>query len=103
GRGTRMSLYERSRQQLDPLGAFGNSLTTVLFTLGAFGIAALLVVQGIDQITNPPLAVIALLLLGVSCVHLVLASNPIRAPFTRRTMAIILITRMLACAFELGS
>jgi hypothetical protein len=98
-----MTTHERSRQQLDPIGTFGNTLTTVLFTLSAFGIAAWLVSNSFDGITSPPLAMVALLFLGVSCTHLVLASNPIRAPFTRRTLTIILLTCLIACAFELAS
>jgi hypothetical protein len=98
-----MITQERSRQQLDPIGTFGNNLATILFTMSAFGIAAMLVYNGFDQITSPPLAMVALLLLGVSCGHLVFASNPIRAPFTRRTMTTILITSLVACGFELAS
>ena len=94
-----MIAQERSRQQLDPIGTFGNNLATILFTMTAFGIAAMLVYNGFDKITSPPLAMVALLLLGVSCGHLVLASNSIRAPFTRRTMVIILITCLVASGF----
>lgn len=98
-----MITHERSRQQLDPIGTFGNNLTTILFTMSAFGIAAMLVSSGFDRITNQPLAIVSLLLLGASCTYLVLASNPIRAPFTRRAMIIILLTCLVACAFELAS
>lgn len=98
-----MNTQERSRQQLDPIGTFGNNLATILFTMSAFGIAAMLVSSGFDQITSPPLAMVALLLLGMSCTQLVLASNPIRAPFTRRTMTTILLTGLLACGFEQAS
>ncbi|MHA6669114.1 hypothetical protein ACX3O0_09620 [Homoserinimonas sp. A447] len=98
-----MSTQERSRQQLDPIGTFGNNLATALFTMSAFAIAATMVSNGFDRISTPPLAIVALLLLGVSCTHLVFASNPIRAPFTRRTMTIILLTCLLACGFELAS
>ena len=98
-----MTTQERSRQQLDPIGTFGNTLTIILFTLSAFGMAAWQVYQGFDEITSPPLAMVALLLLGVSCTYLVLASNPIRAPFTRRTMTIILLICLVACGFELAS
>lgn len=98
-----MTIHERSRQQLDPIGTFGNNLTTILFTMSAFGIAALLVVGSFDRISNPPLSMVALLLLGASCTYQVLASNPIRAPFTRRAMTIILLTCLLASAFELAS
>lgn len=98
-----MTIHERSRQQLDPIGTFGNNLTTILFTLGAFGIAALLVAGNFDQSSNPPLSIVALLLLAASCTYLVLASNPIRAPFTRRAMTIILLTCLMASAVELAS
>ncbi|MEX1079591.1 MAG: hypothetical protein WED09_10830 [Homoserinimonas sp.] len=98
-----MTIHERSRQQLDPIGTFGNNLTTILFTMSAFGVAAVLVAASFDQIANPPLAVVGLLLLGVSCVYLVFASNPIRAPFTRRAMTSILLTALVASGLELAS
>ncbi len=98
-----MTVHERSRQQLDPIGTFGNNLATILYAMSGFGISAMLVVSGFDRIANPPLAVVALLLLGVSCTHLMLSTNPIRAPFTRRDMTITLLTGLLACAFELAS
>src|SRR5690554_355801 len=98
-----MTTHERSRQQLDPIGTFGNNLTTILFTMSAFGVAAVLVARSFDQNTNPPLAIVALLLLGVSCTNLVLASNPIRAPFSRRSLGLVLFTCLIASALELAS
>lgn len=98
-----MISHERTRQQLDPIGTYGTSLTTILFTMSAFAIAALLVSNNFDTVSNPPLAMVALLLLGVSCTHLVLASNPIRAPFSRRSLAIIMLTCLIAAGFELAS
>lgn len=98
-----MTVQERSRQQLDPIGTFGNNLSTILFTMSAFGVAAYIVVRGFDRITNPPLAVVALLLLGASCAYLVLASNPIRAPFSRGAMTIVLLTCLIASAVDMAS
>lgn len=98
-----MTIRERTRQQLDPIGTFGNGLTTILFTMSAFFVSAMFVAVGFDQITNPSLAVVSLLLLGASCTYLVLASSAIRAPFSRRAMTIILLTGLVACAFELAS
>ncbi len=98
-----MTIIERTRQRLDPIGTFGNSLSTVFFTAGAFLASAWMFVQRIDDIRDPPLAVLALLMLGIGCAVLVLASNPIRAPFTRRSLAIVVICGVVASALELAS
>lgn len=98
-----MNAAERTRQQLDPIGTFGNNLSTILFALLAFGLSAAIVVRDFDRIDNPPLAVVALLFLGVSCSYAVFASNSIRAPFTRQSMTMILLIALIGCAFELAS
>jgi len=98
-----MSVPERSRQQLDPIGTFGNNIATILYALIAFGLSVGIVLRGFDRIGNPPLAVVGLLFLGVSCVYLVFASNSIRAPFTRQAMTVILLSALVGCAFEMAS
>jgi hypothetical protein len=98
-----MSIPERSRQQLDPIGTFGNNVATILYALIAFGLSAGIVLRGFDRIGNSSLAVVGLLFLGVSCAYLVFASNSIRAPFTRQAMTMILLSALVGCAFEIAS
>lgn len=98
-----MTIHERTRQQLDPIGTVGTSLATVSFTVGAFAIAASMVARNLDAASNPPLGVVALLLFGVACTILVLASNPIRAPFSRRSLTVIVALACVAAGFDLAS
>src|SRR5690554_2387931 len=98
-----MSVPERSHQQLDPIGTFGNNLATILYSLIAFGLSTGIVVRDFDRIGNSPLAVVGLLFLGVSCSYVVFASNSIRAPFTRQAMTITLLLALVGCAFEMAS
>jgi len=98
-----MIAAERTRQRLDPIGTFGTSLSTVFFTAGAFLTSAWMFVRSIDILRDPALAVLALLFLGIGCTVLMLASNPIRAPFTRRSMGIVVTAGVAASAFELAS
>src|SRR5690554_2330483 len=98
-----MSVPERSHQQLDPIGTFGNNLATILYSLIAFGLSTGIVVRDFDRIGNSPLAVVGLLFLGVSCSYVVFASNSIRAPFTRQAMTMILLIALVGCSFEMVS
>lgn len=98
-----MTGRERTRQQLDPIGTLGNSLATVLFTAGAFVIAAGMVARRLDGVSNPPLGVVALLLFGVACTILVLSSNPIRAPFSRRSLTVIVGLAIAAAGLDMAS
>lgn len=95
-----MSAPERTRQQLDPIGTFGSNAATILYALLSFGFSAGVVLRDFDRFGDSSLTLVALLFLGISCAYLVFASNSIRAPFTRQTMAVILFIALVACAFE---
>jgi hypothetical protein len=98
-----MTARERTRQQLDPIGTLGNSLATIFFTVAAFVMAAGMVARRLDGVSNPPLGVVALLLFGLSCTILVLSSNPIRAPFSRRSLSMIVALAVGAGGLDLAS
>lgn len=95
-----MSVKERTRQNLDPVGTYGNGLTTVVFSVGAFVVAVVMTINGFDRTPNPPLQALALLILGASSVLVVLAANPYRAPFTRRVHNLVVAGGLLAVGVD---
>ncbi|MCW4385176.1 hypothetical protein OH146_05240 [Salinibacterium sp. SYSU T00001] len=74
---------ERTRQELDPVGAFSTRSITIGAALVAFIFAATMVVASIDIIANSGLALLALLGLGMASVLVTSATDPYRGPFHR--------------------
>ncbi|TQL48760.1 hypothetical protein FB562_1864 [Homoserinimonas aerilata] len=78
-----MTPLERTRQQLDPVGAFSNRILTLAAALSAFLFVAVVVVSSIDTIANGPLAVMGLMAVGGASAIVVIATDPYRGPVTR--------------------
>jgi len=76
----------RSPQQVDPLGALSSRPVTALAALAAVVYAAVSTLATRDEITSGPAAVGALAALAAAGVVLVLASSPLRAPFSRASV-----------------
>jgi NADH:ubiquinone oxidoreductase subunit 6 (subunit J) len=87
---------ERAFQQLDPLGALIGRPLTFLAAAGIPIYAAAQTLACWDEIDYPILAALSIVLIIAACVILDFATNPLRAPFTRRTQLIISGTAILA-------
>lgn len=74
---------ERTRQELDPLGAFSTRIITIGAALAAFSYAAGMVVTNLDLIANPGLALLSLVAIGIAAVIVTSATDPYRGPFHR--------------------
>ena len=79
-------MTRRSPQQVDPLGALSSRPVTALAALAAVVYAAVSTLATRDEITSGPAAVGALAALAAAGVVLVLASSPLRAPFSRASV-----------------
>jgi len=84
-----VSRQERAVQQRDPLGALIGRPTSYLAAVIIPVYAAVVTWRNAGDISQPTLAVVALLFVGVASVVLVLASSPLRAPLTVRSHAVI--------------
>ncbi len=80
-----MTTIERTRQQLDPVGALPTRIISVLFAGGAFAYGVAMTLRSTTQIVNPTLAVLALAWLAAAAITVGVASAPSRAPFTQST------------------
>ncbi|MBF0673293.1 MAG: hypothetical protein IR160_11995 [Salinibacterium sp.] len=90
---------ERTRQELDPVGAFASRAITIGSALVAFAFAAAMVVSYIDWIKNPALALMGLLSLGVASIIVTSATDPYRGPFHRGPHGWVVALSILAGAF----
>lgn len=98
-----MTLRERTRQQLDPVGTFSNRITTVGAAVAAFVLAALMTGMSLDQTKNPAMAILALVVLATSSVIVVMASDPYRGPFTRNMHFAAVIYALMAATISTGA
>lgn len=94
---------ERTRQQLDPAGALGLRLTTVIAALTAFAYALVLTALTPEHMNRPVLTVLALAMLAVSCGILVVQSSPYRAPVDGRTHLLIQVFALGAVTFSVAA
>jgi hypothetical protein len=94
---------ERTRQQLDPAGALGLRLTTVIAVLAAFAYALGLTVLTPEHMYHPVLAVLALAMLAVSCGILIVQSSPYRAPLDGRTHLVVELFALSAVALSVAA
>jgi hypothetical protein len=97
-----VSARELTRQQLDPAGTAGTRALTTTLAIGAVGYALVMTVVFRHEISNPLLAVMALVMLALSCFLLIVASSSYRAPFTRGMHYIIQVGVLAAIALEAG-
>ena len=86
-----MTAREATLQQLHPIDSVG---FTRLFAIGAAVlttlIAILTTIGEAEQVSNWPLEICAITLLGGTGVYFVWAASPFRAPFRRRTTAVVM-------------
>lgn len=94
---------ERTRQQLDPVGTFSSRMTTVGAAVGAFVFAAIMTGISLDESRNPAMGVLALVLLAISSVIVVMASDPYRGPFTRTMHYAAVAYALTAAAISTGA
>jgi hypothetical protein len=91
---------EATAQQIDPLGALGQRPITVVIALFAVALAFGRTVTDRDSGISLPGALAALLLVAVAALTMILASSPLRAPFTRRSFVVITACTCLATVVE---
>ncbi|WP_308467848.1 hypothetical protein [Rathayibacter soli] len=94
---------ERTPQQLDPLGTYAAWMLAPGAAVLAIGVAVLQTVRQLDQVSNPVLAVIALLLAVAASSALVWGSLPSRSPFRRGRFIAVLGLSLAAALCSYGS
>ena len=98
-----MTRLERPRQQLDPVGTLGSRMLAVVLAVGSFYLGIALTVRSLDQVSNLPLAVLALLWLAAAALTVVMASSQSRAPFTRSAHIVVHLLAVGAVALSAAS
>jgi hypothetical protein len=94
---------ERTRQQLDPVGTLGSRMLAIVLAVGAFYYGIVMTVRSLDQVSNLPLAILALLWLAAAALTVVIASSPNRAPFTRPAHIVVHLLAVGAVALSVAS
>lgn len=95
-----MSLRERAFQQLDPLGALTGRPVSIAAGVGIPLFAAVMTAANHADVVRPVAALLALVAIGAAGVVLTVASDPLRAPFRRRTQLVVTGLAMLAWALS---
>jgi len=90
-------------QQLDPLGTLDGRPVTVLAALGILLFSAISTAVDVSNLLHIGLAVAAIVAVLVTAIVLVIASDPLRAPFTPAMHALAVGTAVLACALSSAS
>lgn len=98
-----MTTIERTRQQLDPVGALPTRVLSVLIAGGAFAYGVAMTLRTADQIVNPTLSVLALAWLAAATITVSVATSPRRAPFTQATHVAVQLLAMGAIALSAAS
>ncbi|HEY9498551.1 MAG TPA: hypothetical protein VIQ78_05970 [Terrimesophilobacter sp.] len=98
-----MSVSERTRQQLDPIGTLSSRLFAVVLAAVALCYALILTVRSSDQVSNPALAALALLWLVGACLTIVVGTSPARAPFTRAGHVVVQLLVLGSIALSIAS
>lgn len=98
-----MTGLERTRQQLDPVGTLGSRMLAIALAVAAFYYGIFMTVGSLDQVSNLPLAVLALLWLGAAALTVVVATSQNRAPFTRSAHIVIHLLAVGAVALSVAS
>ncbi|MEO6942945.1 MAG: hypothetical protein ABI238_03780, partial [Terrimesophilobacter sp.] len=98
-----VSVVERTRQQLDPVGTLGNRTLAVVLATGAFIYGLVMTIRTLDQVTNVMLAVLALVWLAGAAVTVTIASAPERAPFTRSSHTVVQLLALGSIALSVAS
>lgn len=98
-----MKELERTRQQLDPVGALPTRILAITLSAGAFVYGLGMPILTTDQISNSLLAVLALVCLGGASLTVGIASSPRRAPFTATTHTVVQALALCAVALSAAS
>lgn len=98
-----MNLIERTWQQLDPVGTFSVRFVTVVSALISFIVVALTVSVMFDQLSNPSLALLALVVIGGVCLLVARGTDPYRGPFTRQMYGWVVALEVAAAALLAAS
>lgn len=98
-----MTGAERTRQQLDPVGTLSSRMLAIVLAVGAFYYGIVMTVRSLDQVSNLPLAILALLWLAAAVLTVVIASSQNRAPFTRPAHIVIHLLAVGAIALSVAS
>lgn len=76
-----MSTSELSYQQLDPVGSYASRPITFVLSLAIAAVELAIVVLGWDSVSNPVVAILALVATACSVAGVIYWSSPMRAPF----------------------
>lgn len=98
-----MNELERTRQQLDPVGALPTRIFAVVLATGALVYGVVMTVLTTDQMAHPILAGLALVCLAAASITVGLASSPSRAPFTARTHLAVQLLALASIALSAAS
>lgn len=98
-----MKNLERTRQQLDPVGAIPTRVFALVLASGAFVYGVVMTLLTTDQISQPLLAVLALAWLAGAALTVGLASSSLRAPFTSTTHMVVQLLALGAIALSAAS
>lgn len=98
-----MTGLERTRQQLDPVGTLGSRMLAIVFAVGAFYYGIVMTVRSLEQVSNLPLAILALLWLAAAALTVLIASSPNRAPFTRSAHVVVHLLAVGAIVLSVAS
>lgn len=98
-----MSVSERTRQQLDPVGTLGSRLLAVVLTVVALCYALILTARSSGQVSNPALAALALLWLIGACLTIIVGTSPTRAPFSRAAHVVVHLLALGAITLSIAS
>lgn len=98
-----MKVLERTRQQLDPVGAIPARILAITLSVGAFAYGFVVTLLTADQVSEPIFAVVALAFLGAAALAVGIASSPRRAPFTATAHVVVQILALGAVALSAAS
>ncbi|TBN55422.1 hypothetical protein EYE40_14530 [Glaciihabitans arcticus] len=96
-------IRERTLQQRDPLAALVGRPTSLLAAIAVPFYAAIMIALNVEDVVDPILAVMSLLLTVATGVVFARASNPMRAPFDRPSMVLVVGGALLAHVFGAAS
>ncbi|BDZ51651.1 hypothetical protein GCM10025867_38920 [Frondihabitans sucicola] len=98
-----MSDREATAQQTDPLGALNQRPITLVIGIFAVALALGRTIFSHDPGTVLPLAVLAIVFVAIAAAVVVVSSSPLRAPFTRASFVVILVSGILGLVAESAS
>ncbi len=98
-----MTVLERTRQQLDPVGSLPARALAIVLSGGALAYGIIMTIRTADEIVSPLLAVLALVWLAGAAITVGVASSSRRAPFTMPTHVVVQLFALGAVALAAAS